>query len=72
MEFDAELLKKREQLYELGVNPYPYSFAKTHDIREIRALRTTGLPHKAIATRFGVDRKTISAILRNQTWRHVT
>ena len=37
MPFNKELLEKRKQLLESGVNPYPYSFDTSHTISEVRA-----------------------------------
>jgi lysyl-tRNA synthetase, class II len=34
--FDPELLKKRDELRAQGVDPYPYSFDRTHLIAEVR------------------------------------
>lgn len=35
-DFDDGLLAKREKLLEEGVNPYPYSFERTHSLAEVR------------------------------------
>ncbi|HZN57068.1 MAG TPA: lysine--tRNA ligase [Planctomycetota bacterium] len=35
--FDPELLEKRLQLLAKGTDPYPYSFARTHDLPAVRA-----------------------------------
>ncbi len=35
-EFDEDLLAKRERLIEQGLEPYPYSFQRTHVTQEIR------------------------------------
>ena len=34
--FDPDLLKKREDLQARGVDPYPYSFDRTHQIASVR------------------------------------
>jgi len=34
--FDETMLKKRAELQRMNINPYPYSFHKTHDIQQIR------------------------------------
>src|SRR5437867_842726 len=34
--FDDELLAKREELISQGLNPYPYSFCRTHTLLEVR------------------------------------
>ena len=36
MSFDPELLKKREDLLGAGVDPYPYSFERSHALDEVR------------------------------------
>ncbi len=36
MEFESELLKKREDLLEAGIQPYPYSFQRTHSLADVR------------------------------------
>ncbi|NUM33657.1 MAG: lysine--tRNA ligase [Candidatus Brocadiae bacterium] len=36
MPFHQDLLEKRQQLLDLGVNPYPYSFAISHTLTELR------------------------------------
>jgi lysyl-tRNA synthetase class 2 len=36
-DFDPELLKKREDLRARGIDPYPYSFDRTHTLAEVRA-----------------------------------
>lgn len=33
--FDSVLLQKREELIQLGINPYPYSYDKSHAIGEV-------------------------------------
>ena len=33
--FDITLLEKREKLMEMGINPYPYNYHRTHSITEI-------------------------------------
>ena len=35
--FDITLLEKREKLMEMGINPYPYNYHRTHSITEIEA-----------------------------------
>lgn len=35
MPFNEDLLKKREELISKGVNPYPYSFAVTHAMKDL-------------------------------------
>ncbi|MFC1491634.1 OB-fold nucleic acid binding domain-containing protein [Nitrospinota bacterium] len=35
--FDRNLLRKRERLLELGINPYPYEYPITHRISDIHA-----------------------------------
>lgn len=35
--FDPELLEKRQALIAKGVDPYPYSFARSHGLSEVRA-----------------------------------
>src|SRR5262245_47846529 len=35
--FDPELLQKRAELLQAGVNPYPYSFERSHHLAEVRA-----------------------------------
>ena len=35
--FDPELLQKRAELIQAGVNPYPYSFERSHHLAEVRA-----------------------------------
>lgn len=35
-DFDEDLLAKRERLLEQGLQPYPYSFERTHTIEEVR------------------------------------
>ena len=42
------------------------------DVLEIKRLGTTGLTHRAIAERFGVDRTVIGNILLGKIWSHVT
>src|SRR2546426_1767581 len=37
MSFDPELLAKRAELLTQGINPYPYSFERTHGLKEARA-----------------------------------
>jgi len=34
--FHEESLKKREQLLQLGINPYPYSFESSHTLQKLR------------------------------------
>lgn len=41
------------------------------DVRQIRALRSTGLPSKEIASRFGVTRNTITRIVAGSIWKRV-
>jgi len=36
MTFDPELLEKRTELMAQGIDPYPYSFERTHGIAEVR------------------------------------
>jgi lysyl-tRNA synthetase class 2 len=36
MPFDDELLKKRQDLIDKGIDPYPYSFERSHTISEVR------------------------------------
>ena len=40
-------------------------------VREIRAKCTMGIPHKILASEFGVTRSTIWHIAENRTWRHL-
>jgi hypothetical protein len=40
-------------------------------IREIRALKATGLSDQSISVRYGVARRTINAIVNRKIWRHV-
>ncbi len=35
--FDPDLLRKREELRGQGIDPYPYSFDRTHTLAEVRA-----------------------------------
>ena len=34
--FDPDLLKKREELQSRGIDPYPYSFDRTHTLTQVR------------------------------------
>ena len=36
MEFNPELLEKRQKLIEQGVSPYPYSYQPTHTLAQLR------------------------------------
>lgn len=40
-------------------------------IREIRRLHESGMSQLAIARRLGVNRNTVGAAVRRETWRHV-
>ena len=46
MSFDDELLRKREDLIEAGINPYPYSFERSHDLSTIRKQQESLLDHE--------------------------
>ncbi len=44
--FDPELLKKREELRSRGIDPYPYSFDRTHLVADIRSRQAELLDHE--------------------------
>lgn len=48
MSFEEDLLQKRSDLLEAGVQPYPYSFARSHGLAEIRD-QQEGLLDKEVA-----------------------
>lgn len=41
------------------------------DVREIRALRSAGVPHKELACRYGVSLKTVKKAATGRGWAHV-
>lgn len=48
-----------------------HSFLREADVREMRALRATGLSYAAIARRFGIHSTTARDICVRQRWKHV-
>ena len=41
-------------------------------VRDIRALAANGHRHKSIASRYGVDKSSISKVVRRETWGHIS
>jgi len=41
------------------------------DVIAIRKLASTGMTHRALATKFGVSHTTVGQIVRGQIWRHL-
>jgi Mor family transcriptional regulator len=41
-------------------------------VRDILADHASGIGYRKLGKKYGVDRKTISCVVRNKTWKHVT
>ena len=49
----------------------PQSRVGEHQVKEIRALKRTGLSDEAISRRYPISRRAVNAIVNRKTWRHV-
>lgn len=57
-----------------GRLPYRVTSAKLSQIQitEIRALKESGISQRKLATKYGVEHKTIGRIWQGKTWKHLS
>jgi hypothetical protein len=71
-----DMRAKGRQRYPGPINPargtrQPAAKLTDDNVRQIKALRTQGWTQTALAERFGVNQKTIWAVLAGEAWKHV-
>jgi hypothetical protein len=63
--------KRIDPAYHLRGEQRPMAQLTDEAVRMIRELYSLGIPKRALARLFGVDRRTIDFVVRRATWRHV-